>query len=85
WPTYSGVLDQLADVYINKHEGENSVQLSKYALQVNDSDSWAHENLAEAYLQLKQMDNARAEWHKVVQLGDPGLVNVAKGYLYRNQ
>jgi tetratricopeptide (TPR) repeat protein len=80
-PLNSDVLDDMAEIYLQKDSPAQSSLLSQYAIQVDNSDSRAHEDLAESCLKLGKIAQAQSEWKTVVKLGDTKLVKQAQDFL----
>ena len=77
----AGIIDQLADVYLNKNQADLSAGLSQYAIGLNAKDMWAHENLGEAYMKQGKTAEARMEWELVAASDDKFMSDTAKSML----
>ena len=75
------LIDQLADVYLNKNESELSAGLSQYAIGLNAKDWWAHENLGEALIKQGKRAEARKEWELVAASDNKFMSDTAKSFL----
>jgi len=80
-PYNADVINTTTAVFLKKNEPGRGQLLAQYAIQLNEDDPQAHENLAEAYMQLNKIPQARDEWSKVVKLDDPATTKIAKDFL----
>ena len=80
-PYNADVVNTTTAVFLKKGEPGRGQLLAQYAVQLNADDPQAHENLAEAYLQLNKIPQARDEWSKVVKLAEPATTKAAQDFL----
>ena len=74
-------MDYMADDYLHLKLWDRSIQMSQTALQVDASDTLAHENLGEAYIGQGRKAEAQEEWNKVLTMDQGDLAHTARQML----
>ena len=82
--TAAPIHNSVADAFLHKKNWTASIAESNTSLGYNANDTWAHENLAEAYFGQGRKAAARAEWQRVAATGDPEQAPAARKFLAEN-